>query len=74
MAFQSEERGITAALGKQAIVVTPLNHMAGLEKDNLVGVAQGAKAVRYNDRGAVLHMALQGLANALLGLGIDGGG
>ena len=51
-----------------------LHNVALLHHQNVVGVLNGAKAVRHHDAGAVLHITLQGLLYVLLRFGVEGGG
>src|SRR5262245_6854451 len=63
--------GVDPAEGDELVVLALLGHDAALEHDDLVGVADGAQAVRDGDHGAALHEPLERLHHGLLRLGVE---
>ena len=72
--LQAIERGIAAALGEQFVVAARLDHFAGLDHQDAVGVHDGRKPVRDHDGGAALAQFRDRLLHVIFGFGIERGG
>ena len=60
-------------LRKQLLVAAHFAKLALVHDEDDVGLLHGGEAVRDDDRGAALNHALQGQADAQLGVGVDRG-
>src|SRR4051794_33551359 len=68
----ADEPGVRAFDGLQLVVGAALHHLAAVEDEDLVGVADGAQAMGDEEAGAAA--AAQALVDAALGRGVEGAG
>src|SRR5215471_8285819 len=64
---------VAAALSVESLVRTALDDAACFDNQDLVGAANGGKAVRDDKRGASAHQVLQAFLNQRLGFGVEAG-
>jgi hypothetical protein len=68
------EPAVEPARAEQLLMTTPLDDAAGLENDNLIGMADGSEPVGDDQDRSVLHEPLDRLLHQPLRLGIQRAG
>lgn len=67
------EFGVEAAACEQFCVATAFSDASTFKHEDLVGVANGGKAVGYDETGAVFHEVVEGLLYETLGSRVHAG-
>ncbi len=70
----SVQLGVQAAGGQQGVVGAPLHDPAGVDDEDLIGVADRREAMRDHERGATGERGAQRVLHRELGFGVEVGG
>ena len=68
------EVAVDAAEGEEVVVLAALDDAAVVEYEDLVGAADGRKAVGDGEDGAAAHGFVEGVLDGALGFGVEGAG